>query len=238
MKYLLYLFCVAACGLPLAHAQSSCSSDGEPTPVALMERFINADCEACWSDPATRKVQAGQVAIDWIVPSARGDDAPLSAAASRDALARLLVLRRAVPAQALTVVSPVASASEGTATLPLRVAHGLAFNDYIGASIEMKPAPPIPASSGPWTSWLVLVETIPAGKEGTPVARNLARNALQSLWDGNSSLSTSEQHRFFESRPMHIPPGSDPTRLRVLGWVQDAQGHVLTAAQSRCKPDA
>ena len=237
MKYLLYVFCVITCALPLAHAQSSCASDGEPTPVALMERFINADCEACWSDPATRKVQAGQVAIDWIVPSARGDDAPLSAAASRDALDRLQVLRRAVPAQALTVVSPVASASAGAAALPLRVAHGLAFNDYIGASIEMKPAPPIPAGSGPWTSWLVLVETIPAGKDGTPVARNLARSALQSIWD-NGSLSTSEQPHFFESRPMHIPPGSDPTRLRVLGWVQDAQGHVLTAAQSHCKPDA
>lgn len=233
MKSLLYLFCLATCAL--AQAQSFCASDGERTPVALVERFISADCEACWSDASAPKTTSGQLAIDWIVPSARGDDAPLSAAASRDALARLQALGRGAPARALTVTSPVASAKAGAKALPLRVAHGLPFNDYIAASIEMKPAPAVAASS-PWTAWLVLVETIPAGQEGTPVTRNLTRNALESIWDKHSQLSESEQPRFFESRPMYIPPGAHPERLRVLGWVQDAHGHVLAAAQSRCKP--
>ena len=112
----------------------------------------------------------------------------------------------------------------------------LPVNDYIGTSIEMKPAPAVTASGSPWTAWLLLVEAIPAGTQGTPVARNVVRNSLQSIWGGDKQLSQSEQARFFEFRPMRIPPGSDVGRLRVVGWVQDAQGHVLTAAQSRCKP--
>lgn len=234
MKSLLYLFCLATCAL--AQAQSFCASDGEPAPVALVERFTSADCEACWSDASTPKTSGRQVAIDWIVPSARGDDAPLSAAASRDALARLQALGRSAPAQALTVASPVTGAQAGAKALPLRAAHGLPFNDYIAASVEMKPVPVMAPDSGPWTAWLVLVETIAAGQDGTPVARNLARNALQSIWDVHKQLSESEQPQFFESRPMYIPPGAHPERLRVVAWVQDAQGRVLAAAQSRCKP--
>ena len=46
-----YLFAAALLTVPLAvPAQSSCSSDGQPRPVALLERFINADCVSCWSD--------------------------------------------------------------------------------------------------------------------------------------------------------------------------------------------
>ncbi|MGZ5787668.1 MAG: hypothetical protein ACXWJM_17280, partial [Ramlibacter sp.] len=70
-----------------AAAQSLCSSDGQPQPVALLERFINADCEACWSDPATPKAGPHELALDWVLPGAKGDDAPLSPVARRDALA-------------------------------------------------------------------------------------------------------------------------------------------------------
>ncbi|TBR77837.1 MAG: hypothetical protein EPN64_00125 [Burkholderiaceae bacterium] len=234
MKTAAYLFCLAASALPLAHAQSICTSDGVRAPVALVERFINADCASCWSDAATPKVGDDQLAIDWIVPSDRGDDAPLSAAATRDALSRLKALDRSAPKQTLTITTRVTGS--GAAALPLRVAHGVSINNYIGTSIRIKPAPVIPAGSGPWTAWLLLVETVPKGVEGTPVPRNLVRNSLQSLWNNNSTLSNDEQTRLEESRPMQIPPDADPKHLRVVGWVQDAQGHVLAAAQSRCEP--
>ncbi|HSV46828.1 MAG TPA: hypothetical protein VLJ58_13660, partial [Ramlibacter sp.] len=103
----------------------------------------------------------------------------------------------------------------------LRAAHGLPFNGYVGTSIELKSAGP-----GPWTAWLLLVETLPAGTEGSPVERNLVRNALQLGWAGGA--------RKFESRPMSIPEGAQPQRLRVVGWVQDARGRIRAAAQSRC----
>ena len=165
MKRLLLLVTLCACLAPAARAQSFCASDGQPMPVALVERFISADCPTCWSEPPALQANTQAIIIDWIVPSPRGDEAPLSAAASRDALNRLADLKQAVPAEALVTNSPLARAR----SLPLRVAHGLAVNDYLGASIEMKPV-----RAGPWTAWLLMLETIPAGTGGSPVERRLA----------------------------------------------------------------
>src|SRR5690242_538181 len=83
-----------------ARAQSACASDGVPQPVALVERFINADCRSCSGDAKTRVHGRGELALDWISPGSRGGDVPLAAASTRDAIARLQRLRRQVPAQA------------------------------------------------------------------------------------------------------------------------------------------
>ena len=208
-------------------AQASCSSDGQPQPTALLERFINADCESCWSDAATVRPGSGELALDWIVPGKRGDDAPLSAAATRDALARLEALRRPPPPRSGSLRQKV----QGPVR-QLRVAHGLPLGGYIGASIELQPA-----GDAPWKAWLLLVETVPAGSEGTPVARNLVRNALQPAWDAKKVLSREEQVRLLESRPMNIPEGSNAARLRVVGWVEDARGRIVAAAQSVCRAE-
>ena len=216
--------CAAGLGTGAARAQSSCSSDGVPRPAALSERFISADCDACWRDAGTRKAGRGELALDWIVPGRRGEDAPLAAAATRDALARLAELGLAVPAAAANSRLPAPAADH-----QLRVARGPSFNGYMGASIELKPG-----RGGPWRAWLLLVETLPAGTEGSPVARNLVRNALQPAWDGARPLSKKEQMRLFESRPLSIPEGADPRRLQVVGWVQDAQGRIRAIARSRC----
>ena len=212
-----------------AQAKSFCASDGQPQPVLLLERFINADCDSCWTDPATSQPAAGAVALDWVLPGSKGDDAPMSSVATRDALARLQALRLAPPAASLSRSQPVRSLKDST----LRVAHGLPVADYIGASIELKPTP-VAAQKQAWTSWLALVETLPAGTEGSPTARNLVRNLLQSTWDGRKSLSKTEQNRFFEARSMGIAPAANPNRLRVIGWVEDEKGRVVAAAQSRC----
>ena len=211
-----------------AQAQSFCASDGQPQPVQLMERFINADCESCWSDPATPKPGRQAIALDWIIPGSRGDDAPLSAVATRDALARLETLKAGVPVTTRTAQHPV----KGIKGARLRVAHGLPVSDYLGASIELKPV--APAARQPLSAWLVLVETLPAGLEGSPVERNLVRNVLSLSWDGRKQLSKDEQNRLFESRSMNIAPAANPERLRVIGWVEDEKGRVLLAAQSRC----
>ena len=222
------LITVLALAGPLAQAQSSCSSDGQPQPAALLERFINADCESCWADAKTPLPKAGEVALDWIVPGSMGDDAPLSAAANRDALLRLQALHRIPLPHADSVKT-----SAGAGQPKIRVAHGLPFSGYLGASIEMKPA-----RAGAWSAWLLLVETIPAGTEGSSTERNLIRNVLQPAWNGPGQLSKMERPRFFESRPMSVPQGAMPDRLRVIGWVEDARGRIGAIAQSRCAPAA
>lgn len=211
-----------------AGAQSFCASDGQPRPAQLMERFINADCANCWSEPSTPRPGTRAVALDWIIPGSRGDAAPLSAVATRDALDRLASLKKSLPPQSMTIFHAV----KGIGSSALRVAHGLPVADYLGASIELKPIPA--AAKQPLTAWLALVETLPAGTEGSPVERNLVRNVLQHMWDGRKPLFKTEQNRFFETRSMNIAPAASPERLRVIGWVEDEKGRVLAAAQSRC----
>ncbi len=216
-----------AAAVPAAWAQSFCSSDRQTQPARMLERFVNADCEACWGDAASRP-DPDELALDWIVPGGKGEDAPLSAAASRDALARLASLQRAVPAAADAVQHRVEAPKRG-----LRVSHGLPFNGYIGTSIELK-AP----GKERWTGWLLLVEAIPAGTDGTPVERNLVRNALQLAWDTPFPRSQQALVRLFESRPMSVPPGAQPERLSVVGWVEDKRGRIRAIAQTRCAPAA
>jgi len=215
----LLLPALAALLATAAQAQSSCSSDGQPPPVALLERFISADCDDCWTR-ATAQPKKGELAIDWIAPGARGDDAPLSAAATRDALERLQTLKRKPPSPVDTLRSARRDGAGG-----LRVAQGPAFNGYLGASIE---APD--AGRGPFTGWLALVETLPAGTEGSPVERNLVRNLLVVPWPAAPGAR-------FEARPMAIPEGADPQRLRVVGWLADSRGVIRAISESRCEPD-
>ena len=210
---------------PAVWAQSFCSSDGQRPPTALLERFISADCEACWARAAP-KPAAGELALDWIVPSGKGADAPLAAAAIRDAGWRLEALQRPAPATFDALRHRVESPRPG-----LRVSHGLAFNGYVGTSIELKSP-----GQGRWSSWLLLVESIPAGSDGTPIGRNLVRNALQSSWGGAGPLSKDELARLYESRPMAVAEGAKPSRLRVVGWMEDGRGRMRAIAQSQCAP--
>jgi hypothetical protein len=214
-----------ACAAAAAQAQSFCSSDGQPTPTALLERFISADCEACWTSPhdAAPMRNPKTLVLDWIVPGKGGEDAPLSAAASRDALLRVA---------ALALPSGPASTYSSAAVVPdarrLRVAHGLPLADYVGASIEWTPA-----TGGPWTATLLLVQEISAGTQGTPIERHLVRNMLQITWGANSPASTLE--RYFESRPLSLPASTPLERLSVVGWVQDASDKLVALAQSACQ---
>ena len=216
-------------------APSFCASDGQPRPTQLFERFINADCDSCWQDPATPKASAGQAMLDWVVPNdagSKGEDAPLSAVASRDGLNRLQALGKSLTAQ--TLASTLAVKNRKAATL--RVAHGLPLSGYMGTSIEFK-ASSTSARAQPLMAWLVLVETLPEGTEGSPVERNLVRNTIQIGLKPNKfgRKQLLNKDRFFESRAMSIASGVNPERLRVIGWVEDQAGQVVVAAQSRCQ---
>jgi hypothetical protein len=206
---------------------SSCSSDGQRAPVALLDRFISADCADCWLQKPALHASPSTVALDWIVPGTQGEDAPLAVAASRDASLRLRALGLPAPATLTTEAHPTLSAGGWH----LRVAHGPELGGYIGASIELR----APGHAGlPVRAWLALVETLPVGTEGSVVERNLVRNVLIPAWDGHEKLSKQKRFRLYESRPMNVPTGARPERLRVIGWVEDAQGRVRVIAQSRC----
>jgi hypothetical protein len=214
----LTLLCLA---LPLA-AHALCTSDGVPPPTALVERFINADCATCWQDPAAASpAPPGALVLDWIVPGRQGDDAPLSTAATVEAVDRLAQLGRPVP----TETAQISTRREGGGQA-LRLAQGGAFNDYVGVSIEL-------ASPGrnAWSAWLLLVERLPAGTEGSPVARNLVRNVFRPDW---GQARTRPPARLAETRAMQIREGARPERLRLVGVVQDARGRIRAISQTEC----
>ena len=222
--WMLALAWLLTSGLP-AKAQSVCSSDGQRQAAGLHERFINADCADCWTAAGTPAARPGEWSLDWVLPGDRGDDAPLSAVARRDALERL---------QALSLPLPAGQSQRGTrAAGPegwrLRVAHGIAFNGYLGVSIEFKHRGAAqPAKALPLTGWLALVETLPAGTEGSPVERQLVRGLFKTDWDRRqpgSVLSVS----------MAVSEGVNPERLSLIGWLENARGELLTAVRSRCR---
>jgi hypothetical protein len=214
-----------------AWAQASCSSDGQRAPKALVERFVSADCDTCWSDIKTLKPKPNELALDWIVPTTKGDDAALSAAANRDAQYRLDALKQAAPVTTLNL-----RRQTGPNSMPLRVARGVALGGYIGASIALTPLRGATLTIYPITAHLLLVEEIPAGTDGTPVARNLVRNSLQVSWNEpkKGTPEPNSRQRLYESRPMSIPQGANPDRIRVVGWVEDVNGKVIASAASVC----
>lgn len=213
--------CLLLLAAPLA-AHALCTSDKVPQPAAVLERFISADCAECWRDAATPAAKPGTLALDWIVPGRLGADAPLSAAASREALERLAALGRAAPQRADAVTS-----RRSGAALPLRLAQGQSFNDYLGTSIELK-------SPGrePWHAWLLLVESLPAGTEGSPVARNLVRNVFRPDW---GQVERRGKGTLAETRAMQIHEGAQPGRLRLVAVLQDARGHIRAISRTGCR---
>lgn len=226
MKY--FLIAIFLLQSAFATAQSSCSSDKTVAIKTIYERFTNADCESCWTQPLMTNKLA--VTLDWLVPSPAGDDAPLSAAANRDALLRLENLKITLPKEQQIIKTGVASSGYN-----IRVAHGLAVAGYIGSSIELTQFPKNPPAVKNLTAVLLLTETLPKGTADSPIERTLVRNMLIEPWVINStSTKKTEKQVIVTRRPLSIPTGVNPDNLHVLGWVQDSEGRVLTAAQSLC----
>jgi hypothetical protein len=175
----------------------------------------------------------GGLVLDWVVPGNKGDDAPLAAVASRDALTRLQALGQEPQAgqwqQSMSMAAAKATEKRHASAYRLRASHGLAFNGYVGVSLELKPLPvQSPArQDGPWTAWLALVEAVPAGTEGSPVDRQLVRNVLVVPW-------SRQQAGGLERRSMALPEGSNPDRISVVAWLEDSRHGLKTAVQSRC----
>ncbi|RAR75954.1 hypothetical protein AX018_105927 [Paracidovorax anthurii] len=227
------LAALSACAMfaPLASAQGACASDGVPPPPALYERFISAECEACWREGPRHVPSPPALVLDWIVPGERGDEAPLSAAATPDARERLRQLGRPIPLGTDTHVAAPAPASPRSPGL--RLAHGLPVNDYVGVTLALRPRAGMPAGAYRYT--VVLAEHIPAGTEQTPVERFVVRGMLQGPWDVRGTARAASPVR--EIRPMRIPEGVQAERLFVAGWLKDPQGRIVTAARSRCAPE-
>lgn len=194
-----------------------CPRAGAP----VLERFTPADCPGCWSDPAVAAPGQGWL-FDWITPA--GSEAEMSAAAPLESGERALRggANPATPAQ----VQMLRGGRSSTPGLELSVQSGPAWNGYFGLQLDALGRVPKGA-----TGWLALVELLPAGTDGSSVARELVRTVA-----GPLSL---EPMRAAPRRVSHLsalrwPETAKPSRLQARAWVESADGRILAVAADRC----
>ena len=187
--------------------------------TALLERFVPADCEVCWSvaDLPAATSQGAVFVLDWIVPSALGEAAPLSAASVAEAAARSGPL---VPGRTLQRQQAL-PAREGWS---LAVQDGPAWNGYVALQLRVEGrGKPTPAGA---VGFLALVELVPPGEDGTPVARRLVRSLA-----GPLPLNAT-QTDIVHLRALRVPFGAKAERLSSVGWIESPSGKVLALAQA------
>lgn len=216
---------VALVGL-VALTEAAVAMRGTDCPrstAATLERFIGADCARCWTQAPSAAAKSNEWLFDWIVPSARGDEAPLSPAALDEAAARARRLFGTPLADDLAHRRSVPGSTDRR--LRLAVSSGPAWSGYIGVQVDVGPALPRGARV-----WLALVEHVPAGTDGTPVPRQLVRTVA-----GPYELPAAGRDAPRSAlQALRWPETAKPERLRARAWIEDAGGRLLAVAGDRC----
>ena len=221
--------CALAAALPAA-AVSACPA----ASAATLERLFSADCPDCWaqysaagSRPATPS--PGWV-FDWIVPA--GSDAALAAGALPESAERLQRLGLGGPSVGAGATPQLAlqPARRAGSTPALRVQSGPAWNGYFGLELRLPAGARsrLPAGS---TGWLALVERVPAGSDGTPVARDLVRSVAGPLALDAAPAGQALTHL----RALRWPASAEPTRLQARAWIEAPDGTILAVAADQCR---
>lgn len=198
----------------LAEAAFAAPTCPKGPPTVLIERVMSAACESCWRETAPAP-DADAVVLDWIAPA--GDDAPMAAVAQPDAL------KRAMPSAGATTLRP--SPLPHRRHPALEVNSGLPVNGYIGLRISVFRNAVVPPDA---EAFLVLTERVPAGSEGSPIARQVVRGVAGPI----SLVGLATRHELIHRFAMALPETAQPERLAAAGWLQTAQGAVIAAAQS------
>lgn len=191
-------------------------------PTIVLERFIPADCEACWRGTPPGGVPGPRtLLLDWIVPA--GDGAPMASAALPDALDR---------AAGATLADTATSTRQRVHTLAdsgtprVGIMDGPAWNGYIALRVVVtRRGVPLPPGA---MAFAALVERVPAGSEGTTVARQLVRAAVGPM----PLTELARERRVQHLRAVRVPETDRPERLVSVAWIASADGRMIAAAQS------
>jgi len=169
------------------------------------------------------RAAAGEWLLDWIAPTAKGDDAALSPAAPAEALARAQRALGRAPEPGATTPHRTAARSHGA--LRLRVQSGPAWNGYLGVQLDGSG----PAPSGA-TVWLALVEWVDAGTDGSAVPRRLVRTVAGPFEP--AELRSGKPWQRLQA--MRWPDTAKAARLRAQAWIEQRDGRIVAMAGERC----
>jgi len=208
---------------PVAAQDADPAAPCARTGAAVFERFISAECSACWTDASAPAAPRDEWLLDWIVPSARGDDAPLSPAAPDEATGRARKVLITTVNDARTDVHRTAARRAGPARLA--VASGPAFNGYFGVQLDGRGRWPAGTSA-----WIALVESVAAGTDGTPLPRQLVRTVAGPFQ--LNELQSGKPFRVLQA--MRWPETAKPERLRARAWLESADGRIVAMVGERC----
>lgn len=224
----LHTLAAAVLGLATLPAWTFCPPN---TPTLLLERFVPADCERCWSTTppspgSTLSARERVFALDWIVPSAaRGDAAPLAAAAIAEASDRVARAGSLPADEALSVARPLPRKSTA---LRLEISDGPVVNGYVALRFVARTSGA--ALPGGIAGYMALVERVPAGEEGSPVDRQLVRAQVGPLPLDTLRAGAPVEH----FRAIRLPETAKPERLAAVGWIErgDQQRVIAVSASS------
>jgi hypothetical protein len=213
-------------GVALAADDDAANAALPPCPrasAAVLERFISAECEACWTDANVPPRGADEWLLDWIVPSPRGDDAPLSPAAPLEASARARRALGTEPANGRTTAQH--SAARAGNGLRLRVSSGPAWSGYFAVQLDGAGRAPSGA-----TAWIALVESVNAGTDGTLAPRQLVRTVAGPFEP--AELRSGKPWQRLQA--MRWPETAKAVRLSARAWIEQRDGRIVAMASERC----
>jgi hypothetical protein len=216
----------AAAGVTFAAEDGAANAASAPCPrvnAAVLERFIGADCESCWTDANVPRPGANEWLLDWIVPSAKGDEAALSPAAPIEAAARVRRALGTEPANGRTTAQR--SAARENDSLRLRVSAGPAWSGYF--AVQVNGSGRAPTGS---TAWIALVESVGAGTDGTLVPRRLVRTVAGPFEP--AELRSGKPWQRLQA--MRWPETAKAVRLHARAWIERRDGRIVAMAGERC----
>ena len=211
----------------------------------MQEVFIAADCTDCWAAAGSSAATAATTwRFDWITPTA--DSAPLAPAALPEAADRAQRACSGPPAGGQRSTGRAALLRlPGPAGQPLAVVSGPAWQGYFAVQMTLARGVPaqLPAGS---SAWLALVERVPAGSEGSAIARELVRTVAGPLplppppgqppaaAGAAAASSAAASPPLTHLRALRWPDTAQPTRLQARAWIEGPDGAVLAVAADRC----
>jgi hypothetical protein len=213
---------VSAASLPASAAD--CVT--EPLRFVL-ERFVPAECPACWRSappPLKSSDQQPAMAIDWLVPGTSPPIGVLASAALPEAAARARRAGGIKPDEVLSVGHPLPLRE----SLSLRVADGVAWNGYMGISLHVVRAGRAGVLPQGLSAYVALVEKVPACEDGTLVERRLVRTLVGPLALTTPTPSQPVEHRM----ATRVPDMRQPERLTAVAWIENPRGQIVAAAPS------